>query len=221
MQAAVRTVAPARRKSDGDHRCARWRDVKRAVIVVAASILSLVGGTASADVSVYVDTRSSSNERFLVFVLTRHADFHNGYSRVRFQGLVPANVRTRVPIDFYVSLVGHGVSADHPDDRVESAVTHSRWDELPTLVARRWDAILEDAEPLPVRRRVSGSHRSASASWDFPFRWKSTLGLLAKKKPLARLWSVSGGGWLTAEPGSRSAASGRCKRLRNVAETGS
>jgi len=50
-----------------------------------------------------------------VSVSTRHADFHNGYSRERFKGLVHANQRTRVPIDFYFTLVGHGVSAYHPD----------------------------------------------------------------------------------------------------------
>ncbi|MGH7303239.1 MAG: hypothetical protein ACRELZ_08120 [Candidatus Rokuibacteriota bacterium] len=112
-------------------------------------MLTLVGDTCSADVNVRVDTQSSSTERFLVTVHTRHADLHNGYSRVRFQGLVPANVRTKVAIDFHVSLIGHGVAAYHPDYHVESATTHSRWDELPALVARRWDAILQEAKSVP------------------------------------------------------------------------
>jgi hypothetical protein len=112
-------------------------------------MLTLFHGTCGADVSVLVDTQSSSTEQFLVTVYTRHADFHNGYSRVRFTGLVQANVRTRVAIDFYISLVGYGVTAYHPDYHVESVITRSRRADPPALAARRWDAILDVAASLP------------------------------------------------------------------------
>jgi hypothetical protein len=118
--------------------------------VLVLAILALVYHRADADVSVLVDTRASSTEWFFVSVSTRHADLHNGYSRERFQGLVQANKRTRVPIDFYVTLVGHGVYAYHPEYFFESAVTHSRWDDLPILTPRRWDVILEGLGSLPL-----------------------------------------------------------------------
>lgn len=122
----------------------------RAPAVLVLAILALICNTADADVSVLVDTRSSSTEPFLVSVSTRHADLHNGYSRERFKGLVPANQRTRVPIDFYFTLVGHGVSAYHPDYLRESAITDSRWADVPILAPRRWDVILPGLGALPL-----------------------------------------------------------------------
>jgi hypothetical protein len=118
--------------------------------VIAGLSLALACGAARADVSVLIDTRSSSAEQFLVVVHTRHADLHNGYSRERYSGLVPANRPTRIPIDFHVNLVGHGVSAYHPDYTFESAVTHRRSDELPVLAPRRWESIFNGLDALPL-----------------------------------------------------------------------
>lgn len=123
--------------------------MKLLCVVIGAAIASLFAAPSRADVGVLVDTRSNSSEQFLVTVYTRHADFHNGYSRVRFEGLVPANARHKVAIDFHLSRVGYGALAYHPDYHVESVITHSRGDELPAIVARRWDVILEDAKTLP------------------------------------------------------------------------
>lgn len=123
--------------------------MKQFCIVIGAAIASLFTAPACADVGVLVDTRANSSEQFLVTIYTRHADFHNGYSRVRFEGLLPANARQKVAIDFYFSRVGYGAFAYHPDYHVESVITRSRGDKLPALVARRWDAILEDAKTFP------------------------------------------------------------------------
>jgi hypothetical protein len=117
---------------------------------LAVSTLLLAGGPCLADVTVLVNTDSRSSEAFHVSVSTRHADFHNGYSRVRFQGLIRANERTRVPVDFYFTLIGHGVWVFHPDYLLESAVTESRWQELPELSPRRWSEILEAGTSLPL-----------------------------------------------------------------------
>jgi hypothetical protein len=124
--------------------------VNRNLHFCAALILAAPSVPAAADVSVLIDTRSSSSEQFLVTVYTRHADFHNGYSRVRFEGLVQANRRTRVPIEFYFTRIGYGVTAYHPDYLLESAVTRKRADDLPALSLRHWDAILGGVTSLPV-----------------------------------------------------------------------
>jgi hypothetical protein len=126
------------------------KSMLRLRVYLAVTVLALAAGAAHADLSVLIDTRSQSTEQFLVIVHTRHADLHNGYSRERFKGLVPANQRTRIQIDFYVSLVGHGVSAYHPDYTFESAVTNRRSDALPTLTPRRWEVILQDLDSLPL-----------------------------------------------------------------------
>jgi hypothetical protein len=103
-----------------------------------------------ADVTVLIDTRSNSSEQFLVTVHTRHANLHNGYARVRFEGLVQANRPTRVPIEFYLSRIGYGVTAYHPDYLLESDVTRQRGDDLPALFPRRWDAVLAGITALPL-----------------------------------------------------------------------
>jgi hypothetical protein len=123
--------------------------VKRVAVIFAGSLLMLFHGACGADVNVRVDTQSGSSEQFLVTVYTRHADFHNGYSRIRFTGLVQANASTTVAIGFYISLIGYGVTAYHPDYDVEAVVTRSRRVDPPALVARRWDAILDRMTSLP------------------------------------------------------------------------
>jgi hypothetical protein len=54
-----------------------------------------------------------------------------------------------VAIDFSFTLVGHGVSAYHPDYLLESASTDSRWADLPILAPRRWDVIYAGLSSLP------------------------------------------------------------------------
>jgi hypothetical protein len=124
--------------------------VNRILHSCAALILAASSVPAAADVSVLIDTRSSSSEQFLVTVHTRHADFHNGYSRVRFEGLVQANRRTQVPIEFYFTRIGYGVTAYHPDYLLESAVTRQRTDDVPALFPRHWDAVLGAVTSLPI-----------------------------------------------------------------------